>query len=210
MEEEKKISGKVVNLNMNKDCQVFPGEIYGGVFAMPGANVTVCPPQPKKKADAPTNNELRIQIKERVLKQLESKIDFETDQLGYDEQGKRMTNDRLRLLLRRCLGMGLIPPTREMKEQIDVLWELLIDRREKCHKEAGEDYYRATLLNLFGYFLQRRLLCGRIAVVAGVLVKNPSEAECKHLERALSNSPAMQTVQTMLDYYIEKLNHGEF
>lgn len=51
MEEEKKKSDITNHFEAGANCQVFNGPISGCVFAMPGANVTQNPVQPRAELD---------------------------------------------------------------------------------------------------------------------------------------------------------------
>ena len=94
------------------NCNVFLGDSYGGIFPLPGAEVHITQNLgPQKKSTQVSGEtetkEARKLRKETVLTAIGKRMFFEPRMLGYDENGKRITNERIETLLRRCLGMEL-------------------------------------------------------------------------------------------------------
>lgn len=211
--------------NHMENCNVFMGDSYGGIFPLPGAQVTIhqhLDPKKMKKGEGQQtygnveSKEERDQRKVEVMKAITDKFEFEDEQLGYDKTHKRITNDRLASLFRKCFGFSYVPPTAENRVLQERLWVLLIDKRtlvgddEKgTEKLPGEDYFRPTVLNIIGYFLQNKLLCGTKGEILQTLFPNSNSNLAKNIERGLSPT-CFEGMSGMIDHYIEQLQNGEF
>lgn len=206
---------KIVNNNTN--CNVFTAPVYGASFPLPGSNVTINqyygkgqkPKEELKEGEVETK-EQRDKRKAEALKAITDRFNFEDSQLGYDNKRKRITNDRLAGLFRKCLGFGYIPPSSDKRLIIEQLWVLLIDKRNRCPKHPGEGYIRQTVLNMIGYFVKRELIFGTQKEIATALFKDASDGITKHIPRAFDNCPDYpEGTEALFDYYIDQLKNGE-
>lgn len=204
--------------NHMENCNVFMGDSYGGVFPLPGAQVTVNQYlDPKKMKNGSGQNidgkveaaDDRDKRKTEVMKAITGKFRFEDCMLCLDNQKKKITNDRLASLFRNCFGMSYTRPCQDYRDIQEQLWVLLIDERNQCSKENGEGFFRQTVLNVIGYFMLNGLLNGMPMKVAQCIFPDIDQNKTKNLKRAIPESFPEGTTE-MLDYYIEKLHNGEF
>lgn len=221
MEKNKDIEGaKVVNYNQMENCNVFMGNSYGGIFPLPGAQVTVnqnlAPTDQKKdgvttqvKGDVETQEE-REARKERVIEAIIAKLDFSPEQLCYDNQGQRLTNERLGTLFGKVFGMRGAHPSPRAKGIIDQLWVLLIDKRPQCVKCPREDFYRQTVLNVLGCFVEHNLLTGLPSDLANSVFPNTNANEARNISRGVTSNVFPEGTGKHIANYISKLNNGEF
>jgi len=202
-------------VNHNENCNVFTGPVYGASFPLPGSQVTIHQYHGGKKPKEFTEEgkvesaEDREKRKVEVLKSITDKFDFESGQLGYDNQRKHITNERLAILFRRCFGMGGAYPTQTNRLIQEQLWVLLMDERNQCNKEAGEGFYRQTVLNVLGHFRQNEILCGGKNELMQVVFPGANTNLAKNIERGIPTSFPDGTDE-MIDFYIEKLMDGDF
>ena len=206
---------KIVNNNEMHNCNVFLGDSYGGIFPLPGAEVHITQNLgPQKKSTQVSGEtetkEARKLRKETVLTAIGKRMFFEPRMLGYDENGKRITNERIETLLRRCLGMGTIPPKDSHRSVMEQVWVLMMDERNQCHKEAGEPYFRQTVLNIIGYFVEKELICGSPLDIARCVFSDADVSLAKNVSRGISSNVFPDLTDQLLDYYINQLQHGEF
>ena len=138
------------------------------------------------------------------------RMDFDPQMLGFDENSKRITNERLQVLLRRCLGLGSIPPRESHIAVMEQIWVLLMDVRNQCHKEAGEPYFRQTVLNIIGYFVEKGLISGTPLEIARCVFSDADVSLAKNVSRGISSNVFPDYTDQLLDYYISMLKHGEF
>jgi hypothetical protein len=207
---------KIENHMVN--CNVFMGDSYGGVFPLPGAQVTVNQYlDPRKMKNGSGQNidgkveteDDREKRKKDVMRAITSRFRFEDYMLCTDRQQKKITNDRLASLFRNCFGMSYTRPCQDYRDIQEQLWVLLIDERNQCSKENGEGFFRQTVLNVVGYFMHNNLLNGMSMEVAQCIFPDIDQNKVKNLKRAIPESFPEGTTE-MLDYYIEKLHNGEF
>lgn len=199
--------------NKNENCAVNQGVFYGSVFALPGSSPQIgnyYGKQPKNNGGGENQNgietaEAREKRKVEVMKAITDKFDFAESQLGYDNKKRRLTNDRIGTLFRRCLGMGYTPPTPARKVIIEQLWTLLIDERPKCPKVEGEDYFRQTVLNIIGYFAGEGLLCGMPLELARVVFPDADANIAKNVSRGIGSPVFPQGLDEVLDHYIDQI-----
>lgn len=205
--------------NHMENCNVFMGDSYGGVFPLPGAQVTVNQFLDSKKMKNGTGQQVegraeskeeREKRKAEVVKAITGKFDFADNQLGYDSQHKRITNDRLASLFRKCLGMGYIPPTAENRAIQEQLWVLLMDERNQCFKTEGEGFFRQTVLNIIGYFAHCGLVMGSPLDLARAVFKDADSNLAKNVFRNITSNVFPDGLVDMMDHYIDKLQDGEF
>ncbi len=211
--------GNIVNNNHMENCNVFMGNVYYANFPLPGSQVTVNnfpdkqQPQPHDTPHpAPGARQEYKERKEKAMADILSNFRFEDNMLAYDRRGKKITNERLRYLLRLCLGMTDIRPSESFRNTQEQLWTMLIDKRTRCAKVNGEDFYRQTLLNLVGHFISRGLLTGKPLDVAKCIFPDfDSKSDggmLKNLSRGITDNFPNGTT-ALLDHYIKKLMEGE-
>lgn len=217
MDNQKKDSVKVYNENHMENCNVIQGDQYGGVFPLPGAHVTINqlfgngqkPKQEVPEGKAETA-EAREKRKSEVMKSITDKFDFSDEQLGCDNNGKKITNERLASLFRKCFGFSHVPPTAERKLIMEQLWVLLIDERNQCPKDVTLGFIPQTVLNIIGYFKQCDLVGGQNRELARVIIKDADANIAKNIARGLESNVFPQGTMDMIDHYIDKLMNGEF
>ena len=222
MEHDEKI--KIENNNTMTNCNVFTGPVYGGVFPLPGSQPTInnyygkdAPSEHTEEEDnenSPAEElkespEARAQRKEVVMNAITDLFDFDEKQLCRDDNGQRITNERLIILFRRCLGFGA-HPSKEYLNIIESLWGLLIDKRNKCFKYPNEGYFRQTILNILGYFCEKNIISGNKLVIARTIFKDADDSLAKNIERSISSNVFPPKTGEVLDLYINKLKKGEF
>lgn len=212
---ENKEDARVVNNNTN--CNVFTAPVYGASFPLPGSNVTINQyygKGQKPKGDVQegeiVSKEAREKRKTEIMKAITDRFDFSDEQLGRDYKNKKITNDRLATLFRKCFGLGYIPPTAENRIVIEQLWVLLIDERNQCPKDVNLGYIPQTVLNIIGYFKQRDLVSDQPRELARVIVKEADTNLAKNVSRGISSPVFPEGTADMLDHYIDKLMEGEY
>lgn len=212
---ENKEETKVVNNNTN--CNVFTGPVYGASFPLPGSSVTINQYYGKNQKPKEETTEGKVEsVEERekrkteVIKTITDKFDFTDEQLGRDNNGNKITNERLTSLFRKCFGFSYVPPTAERKLIMEQLWVLLIDERNQCPKDVNLGFIPQTVLNFIGYFKQCDLVGGQNRELARVIIKDADTNIAKNISRGLESNVFPQGTMDMIDHYIEKLMNGEF
>lgn len=215
---DKHTDGRPKIENHMENCNVFMGDSYGGIFPLPGAQVTIhqhLDPKKMKKGEGQQTEgkvetaEARDKRKAEVMKAITCRFNFEDENLGYDNKRNRITNERLGTLFRKCFGIGSYPTTAN-KALMEQLWVLLIDDRNQCAKESGEDFFRQTVLNIIGYFAGEEIVCGMPRVIARSIFKDADTNIAKNISRGIGSNVFPEGTAEMLDFYIEKLQDGEF
>lgn len=209
------------------NCNVFTGTVNGGVFPLPGSQPTinnfyggekphqgpkaeeVLPEEIQEETPEKETSEERAKRKEDVMNTITALFDFDDKVLCKDNNGNRITNERLAMLFRRCFGFGA-HPGRELMAVIDTLWVLLIDKRNKCFKYADEDYFRQTVLNILGYFQKKGIINCNKSDILHTIYKKADESLAKNIERGISSNVFPERTGELLDLYIDKLKKGEF
>ena len=204
------------------NCNVFTGTVNGGVFPLPGSQPTINnnygEQSPSQEAGAevevmavetPEGQEDSDKRKNDVMKAITRLFDFEEKALCRDEKGRLITNERLAILFRRCFGFGAHPNS-EQKTVIDALWGLLINKRNQCFKQPGEDFYRQTVLNILGYFQKKGIICGNKWDISRAVFKDADVNLSKNLERNIESNVFPQKTAELLNLYIDQLKKGEF
>ncbi len=203
------------------NCNVFTGTVNGGVFPLPGSQPTINNfyggDKPQQQAVSVTAEvevqeatpEERAKRKEIVMNAITALFDFEDKVFYKDDNGKRITNERLAILFRHCFGYGAYP-SKKLMSVIDILWELLIDKRNQCFKHPDEDYFRQTVLNVLGYYKEKGIISGNKLELARSVFKDADDNLAKNLERSISSNVFPEKTSELLDLYIDKLKNGEF
>lgn len=209
---------KVVNFNEMKDCNVFQGDSYGGIFPLPGAQVTITQnygQQGKKPTDATMiegkveSKEERENRKSKIIEEIISKFDFSEEQLGYDNNRKKLTNEKIAILFAQIFGLRGAHPSSNSQTLVEQLWCILIDERNQCSKRAGEDYFRQTVLNILGYFVSNGLLSGMPRDLARSVFPETDTNEAKNVTRGISSNVFPKGIAEHIDLYIDKLQNGK-
>ena len=204
-------------------CNVFTGTVNGGVFPLPGSQPTINnfydgeKPQQQQTAETVTPEvevqeetlEERIKRKENVMNAITALFDFDERVFCKDDNGNRITNERLAILFRRCFGFGA-HSSKELMSVIDALWVLLIDKRNQCFKHPNEDYFRQTVLNILGYYQKKGLISCNKSDILHTIYMEADESLAKNIERGISSNVYPAKTAELLDLYIDKLKKGEF
>ena len=206
---------KIINHNEMNNCNVFIGDSYGGIFPLPGAEVHITQDLGSHKKTTQTNGDVetkeeRHMRKEAVMTAICKRMYFEPHMLGYAENGKRITNEQIAALMRRCLGVATIPPRDNYRSLMEQTWVLLMDERNQCHKEAGEPYFRQTVLNIIGYFTEKGLINGSPLDIAHCVFADADASLAKNVSRGITSNVFPDMLDQVFDYYINQLQHGEF
>ena len=213
---EKSDKPQIINENHMENCNVFQGDIYGATFPLPGAQVTIN--QNYGKGQKPTQDvtsgkvetaEEREKRKLEVMRVITAGFDFTDEQLGYDNNHKKITNERIAALFRKCFGIGSYPSSTN-KVIMEQMWVLLIDKRDKCAKQGGEGFYRQTVLNVIGYYVSCGLISGLPLDLAQAVFKDADRNLAKNISRNITSNALPEGLVDMLDLYIDKLMEGEF
>lgn len=209
-----KENAKIINQNTN--CNVFTAPVYGASFPLPGSNVTINQfygkdkqPKEETKEGHVESTQERDQRKTEVMKAITGKFEFADENLGYDHKHQKITNERIALLFRKCLGINSYP-TAQNKLVMEQLWVLLMDQRNQCTKEPGEDFFRQTVLNIIGYFATEEIVCGMPREIARCIFPDADTNIAKNVSRGIGSNVFPENTSEVLDYYMDKLMEGEF
>ena len=204
--------------NHMENCNVFMGDSYGGIFPLPGAQVTIhqnLDPKMMKKGEGrqmdgkTESQEDRKKRKDTVMKAITDRFCFTEGQLGRDNKGRRINNMRLADLFRQCFGLGHVPPSAVNRTIMEQLWVLLIDERNQCPKDAGLGFIPQTVLNIIGHFKQRGLVSGQRRELARAVIKDADTNIAKNIDRGLQSNVFPRGTEDMIDHYIDMLMEGK-
>lgn len=143
------------------------------------------------------------------MKAITALFDFDDKTFYRDNNGNRVTNERLATLFHRCFGFGAYP-SKELMSVIEILWVLLIDKRNQCSKNPNEDYFRQTVLNVLGYYKKKGIICGNKLELARSVFKDADYSLAKNIERGISSNVFPAKTGELFDLYIDKMKKGEF
>ena len=203
------------------NCNVFTGTVNGGVFPLPGSQSIINnfyggEKSQQQSTEKETTSEVheetpeeRAKRKENVMSTITALFDFDDQVFCRDNNGNRVTNERLATLFRRCFGFGAYP-SKELTSVIDNLWMLLIDKRNQCSKNPNEDYFRQTVLNVLGYYKEKGIVCGNKLELARFVFKDADDSLAKNIERGISSNVFPAKTSELLGLYIDKLKKGDF
>ena len=225
MDKEKDKTNIIHNDIHDNAGPIFCGVVYQPTFVQPGANLTqnIVNKNDAKDAtegtnlsDSPESNEepkdeLTDDKKKAIISSITSKFDFKTERLGKDHTGKRLTNERLGLLFAKIFGV-YSHPSKENMAVINVLWTLLTDRKKTNGKrDAAEEYYWQTVLNIIGYFKEKKLVDGSQLELAKSIFPDADANVAKNIERSIFNGNTFPNgTADMIDWYIKDLLEGKF
>lgn len=204
---------------------IFCGVVYQPTFVQSGANLTqnIVNKNDAKDAtegtnlsDSPESNEepkdeLTDDKKKAIISSITSKFDFKTERLGKDHTGKRLTNERLGLLFAKIFGVSS-HPSKENMAVINILWNLLTARKKTNGKrDASDEYYWQTVLNIIGYFKEKKLVDGSQLELAKSIFPDANANVAKNIDRSIHNGYTFpDDTGDMIDWYINELLEGKF
>ena len=204
---------------------IFCGVVYQPTFVQPGANLTQNIINKNDAKDAAeeadlsdtteSNEEQKDELtddkKKTIISSITSKFDFKTERLGKDHSGKRLTNERLGLLFAKIFGVSS-HPSKENMAVINILWTLLTDRKKTNGKrDAADEYYWQTVLNIIGYFKEKKLVDGSQFELAKSIFPDANENVAKNIGRSIHNGYTFPDgTGDMIDWYINELLEGKF
>jgi hypothetical protein len=214
-----------IQTKMNKENQttqqikmenwnVFMGDSYGGIFPLPGAQVTVhqhaaANGKPAQTTQGPIETQDdRQERKQRAINDMCSRIDnLKEDMIGYDNDGNKLKYAMLSAFLRKALGVLEGRPDSQYQAIQEGIWCILIDKREKCIKDPKEQFFSQTFLNIIGYLIKHSIINGKKQDILNCLYAKPEESMRKCLERGIVSAFPAGT-EDMLDFYIDQLKEG--
>ena len=204
---------------------IFCGVVYQPTLVQPGANLTqniVNKNGAKDVAeetdlsDGPESSEQQAEEltddkKKTIINSITSKFDFKAERLGKDHSGKRLTNERLGILFSKIFGVSS-HPSKENMAVINVLWNLLTDRKKTNGKrDAADEYYWQTVLNIIGYFKEKGLVDGSQLELAKSIFPDANANVAKNIDRSIHNGYTFPNgTGDLIDWYINELLEGKF
>ena len=143
--------------------------------------------------------EQRAQRKLAAINDMCSKLDdLYPDMLGQDSHANPLTYNHLTDFLRRALGVHPSFSDPDFALVQEELWVILIDKRDKCHKDPKDLYYPQTFLSLVGYMCQNGLIVAKPAKLMKVLYPSADAGLVQNLKRPIPVT-FPQGTQQMLD-----------
>lgn len=215
MNMDKDKRGNITNHNEMHDCIVFMGDSNGGIFPLPGSNVTIhqeiiSRSKPKQQVNGACESmEQRTERKRQAMKDMCKRLEqLDASFLGYTDRRERVSITLLCSLLQRFLGMHTIPPKQEYLVIQEQIWTILIDHRVRCVKPSNDLYFPQTFLNIIGYLREKGLISGKVTELLHQLYPGADDGLVKNIERSELNAFPEGTHE-MFDFYINKMSHGE-
>ena len=145
---------------------------------------------PSGYLNIPTEEDLRFEVQ---------------DMLRYACTDKQIM-DQLRSIrcpyLRKALGMLEQGNKEEFLVVQEGIWTILIDRREKCHKDPKDLFYPQTYLGLVGYLVEKEVINGKPQKILDCLYEKNDQSMMKNLKRSIV-SAFPEGTREMLDFYID-------
>ncbi len=223
---EKEKENNIIHNDIHDNAgPIFCGVVYQPTFVQPGANLTQNIVNKEKEkdgaeeteySDGPVANEgqrdeLTDEKKRAIISHITSKFNFKDERLGKDHKGKRLTNERLGLLFFKIFGISS-HPSKENLAIISVLWNLLTDRKKTNGKrDASDEYYWQTVLNIIGYFKEKDLVNGSQLELAKSIFSDANPNIAKNIDRSIHNGNTFPNgTGNMIDWYINELLEGKF
>ena len=192
-----------------ENCNVIMGDSIGGLFTLPGSNVTVnqyadaqsLPKQAIEGSSEPVDE--RNARKRAALNEMCSRLEnLEHSMIGCDQTGKQLDYIHLTTYLRKVLGMLEQGNKEEFLVVQEGIWTILIDRREKCHKDPKDLFYPQTYLGLVGYLVEKEVINGKPQKILDCLYEKNDQSMMKNLKRSIV-SAFPEGTREMLDFYID-------
>ena len=129
---------------------------------------------------------------------------LEPSMLGNDLKGQPITYSHLTTLLRQGLGMHEQKDNQDFLSLQEDLWTIMIDRRDKCHKDPKDLYYSQTYLGIVGHFVKQKLINGKAQKILDCLYDSNDQSMVKNLKRGIVPTFPEGTAE-MFDFYINQL-----
>ena len=225
MDKEKDTTNIIHNDIHDNAGPIFSGVVYQPVFVQPGAQLTQnivnkdntqdVTESTDKEDESPENDppkeKLTEEKKKSIINDITSRFNFKTERLGKDRTGKRLTNERLGLLFATIFGISS-PPTNINMSVINILWDLLTNRKKTNGKrDACDEFYWQTVLNIIGYFKEKKLIDGSQMELAKSVFPEADANVAKNIDRSIHNGYTFpDSTGKMIDWYIEELLNGNF
>ena len=225
MNKEKDNSNIIHNDIHDNAGPIFCGVVYQPTFVQSGANLTqnIVNKNDAKDATEDTNisdsidsnkepkDKLTDDKKKAIISSITSRFDFKAERLGRDRLGKRLTNERLGFLFAKIFGVSS-HPSKESIAVISVLWDLLTDRKKTNGKrDTADEYYWQTVLNIIGYFKEKKLVDGSQLELAKSIFPDANANVAKNIERSIHNGYTFPDgTADMIDWYINEFLEGRF
>ena len=192
-----------------ENCNVIMGDSIGGLFTLPGSNVTVnqyadAKSQPKQAIEGASESvDERNARKRAALNEMCSRLEnLEYAMIGCDQTGKQLDYLHLTSFLRKALGMLEQGNKEEFLSVQERIWTILIDRRDKCHKDPKDLFYPQTYLGLVGYLVEKEVINGKPQKILDCLYEKNDQSMLKNLKRSIV-SAFPEGTREMLDFYID-------
>ena len=225
MDKKKDTTNIIHNDIHNNAGPIFSGVVYQPVFVQPGAQLTQnivnkdntqdVADSKGKEDESPENElpkeELTEEKKKAIINDITSRLNFKTERLGKDRTGKRLTNERLGLLFAKIFGISSHPSNINMSI-INILWDLLTNRKKTNGKrDASDEYFWQTVLNIIGYFKEKKLIDGSQIELAKSVFPEADANVAKNIDRSIHNGYTFpDDTGKMIDWYVEELLNGKF
>lgn len=198
-----------------ENCNVIMGDSIGGMFTLPGSQVTVnqyadSKSQPKQEVQGTTEpQDERNARKQAAIDDMCRRLEnLEPEMIGYDHMGKRLDYVHLTAFMRKALGMLDRGNKQEFLSVQENIWTILIDRRDKCHKDPKDIYYPQTYLGLVGYLVEKEIINGKPQKIMDCLYEKNDQGMMKNLKRSIVSAFPEGTRQ-MLDFYLDLMKRQE-
>ena len=192
-----------------ENCNVIMGDSIGGLFTLPGSHVTVNQYADNKSAPkqdiagtVETMDDRKARKQSAINDMCRRLENLEYEMIGYDQTGKQLDYLHLTSFLRKVLGMLEQGTKEEFLSVQEGIWTILIDRREKCHKDPKDLFYPQTYLGLVGYLVEKEVINGKPQKILDCLYEKNDQSMIKTLKRGLV-SAFPEGTREMLDFYID-------
>lgn len=150
--------------------------------------------------------EARAARKKAAINQMCDKLfNLEPDMLGYTQEQKRMTYIQLSELLHKCLGMDETAVNDNFVAIQETIWVMLIDKRDKCHKDPQDLYFHQTFLNIISYLRVKEVINAKVTKLFNILCPKVDKALAKNLDRPIPDTAFPAGTAEMIDFYINSL-----
>ena len=159
------------------------------------------------EGSAETANE-RLLRKQTAINDMCRRLEnLEHDMIGCDNAGQQLDYIHLTTFMRQVLGMTEQDYPQEFLTVQENLWIILIDRREKCHKDPKDLYYSQTYLGLVGHLIEKEIISGKPQKIMDCLYEKSDQGMVKNLKRGVV-SAFPEGTRELLDFYIDQMKKG--
>ncbi len=147
--------------------------------------------------------EERLARKKAALAEMCDRLyNLEPSMLGCGPSQQPVSYTQLAQLLGHCLGMGEMEHKEEFALVQEAIWVMLIDKRDKCHKDPQDLYFHQTFLNLIAYFRVKGIINGKPTKLFNILCPKADKGIAKNVDRAIPEPAFPAGSADMMDYYI--------